>query len=192
MENSMKEKINLIIIDKGITAIVVAIVVALVTFMMNVSLENKKSENNIKSGIVKDFINECETDWGKITEIEITSENLISDIRFAYLTHDYVGDIYSNKSISEKIKNLNKMRDDAYSDIRKKESLLTKNIVINFGQYIGLQKMVFDGEMGLELQLNTKMESNTSAFIKESKEQLGKMRFGINQAKNMAIMLYMQ
>jgi len=192
MEEPMKEKVKLIVIDKGITAIVVAVVVAIVTFIMNENLENKKTENSLNSGIVKDFITECETDWSKITEIEVASENLISDIRIAYLFHYYKGgDIYSNKDINEKVKKLDKMRNDVYVDIRKKESLLTKDLTMHFIQYLGFQKSIFNAEMELELKTSPNMEKDSLEFIKDIREKLGKMRFDINQAKNMAIILYM-
>jgi len=192
MDENVNEKIKLIIIDKGITAIVVAIVVAVVTYFTNSNLEHQKINNTINATLANDFLIECESAWSKIYEIDIYSENLISEVRVAYLMNDYRGDIFSNKVILEKTKVLDTMRDSAYAEIRKKKTLLTEELVLHFGQYIGFQREKFEAEMNLENRINSKYNEETIEYIQYIRERLEKMRFNMHQAKLMAQDLYLK
>ncbi len=167
-------------------------VVALFTFSLNYYIEIKKIDSSVTTKYAQAYLDNCKEVWMQITDIEIESENLVSDVRFNTVFKKNKHDIYSDLEITNKINELSNMRENAAKYIRENEPVLGKDLVHHFLKYVGLQSNLFDAEIESERNMNSSQPEYRQEFIKKVRNDLNKMRFGIEEAKTIALKKYMR
>ncbi|TWJ13189.1 hypothetical protein [Geobacter argillaceus] len=192
MEENQKIDWKNEIIKMAIDKLVFGLVVAIAIFFLNSLIETRKAENGITSKYAQDYLDEFTKVWSSITDIEIKSENFVSDVRFYLVSRKNVHDIYSDHEIANKMHEIIGMREQTAKYIREKESILGADLVLYFLKYVGLQSSMLDAEIQDEKEMHNSRSISNQEFIKITRDKLNKMRFGIEDAKNIALRKYIR
>jgi len=192
MERENPKKLSLKILEIAIDKVVFGIVVGLVFFFLNSTLETRKMENGVTSKYAQEYLDECNNVWAKITDLEISSEEIVSDFRMSIIGKGEVHDVFADTAIASKMHTIISSRDEVTKYIREKEPILGSDLVPYFLKYVGLQAQLVDAQMDDEKTIHNGTKVWNAEFVKETRDGLRKMRFGIEDAKGIALQKFIR
>lgn len=174
-----------IIIDK----LIVGLIIILVTFGINRTIEKIKIQNSIAQVSISKFIDTCNTTWNMINIAEKDSSDLASSafiFRLKEKNSDKSTFLYESE-FSEQFKSIEKEREEIKNYINENEFILGSDLSLHFYKYLSFLEMYTDSAIDFNLCDSEKRTESYDKAKKTASEEMRKLRFDLLASQKFAV-----
>lgn len=174
-----------IIIDK----LIVGLIIILVTFGINRTIEKIKIQNSIAQVSISKFIDTCNTTWNMINIAEKDSSDLASSafiFRLKEKNSDKSTFLYESE-FSEQFKSIEKEKEEIKNYINENEFILGSDLSLYFYKYLSFLEMYTDSSIDFNLCDSEKRTESYDKAKKTASEEMRKLRFDLLASQKFAI-----
>lgn len=173
-----------IIIDK----LIVGLIIILVSFNINKTIEKIKTRNSIAQVSISKFIDTCNTTWNMINIAEKDSFDLVYKALIFKLekNNDKSTFLYESE-FSEQFNSIKNEINDIKNYIKENEFILGADLILHFYKYLWFLEMYTDSAMDLNLCNSEKHSKFYNDAKNSASEEMEKLRFDLLSAQKFAI-----
>lgn len=185
MNVSLKNKLIEIVVDKGL----VGLLILLVGFQINGSLERYKLVEAQRVGDTSEVVKSCADIWVRVYEYE---DNLGEIDRLK--SQRWIVQFFGQKDQRELAKNITEKESKGEQEFQEINRLITERRFVigdelarHFALYIGLLKMRADARVDSREAANEEFKKDAKEMVKSLDKQLATMRFTAMMAREHAV-----
>lgn len=185
MDTSLKNKLTVIIVEKGL----IALLILLAGGQVNKSLERYKLVEAQRVGDTSELVNACADIWGKVYEYEATLDEIdrLKSERWILRRFDIKGSQHYEKTIKQKESISEQMILAVDKHVTEKKFVIGDELARHFWQYTGLLKARAQAQEDSRGKTNNDFKKNSQEVVEVLDKRLAAMRFTAMAAREHAV-----